>query len=84
MQSEKIKEGLVLIAVPIELLNEVSVGYTTPLQMYVDKNRLVIERLEDTKDVVCDDDCANCPIKESECDKDCKSCSNDCNKRKEI
>lgn len=34
----------------------------------------MIERLTDTGEIVCDGDCENCPVNETECDGNCEEC----------
>ena len=44
------------------------------MQIYADGNKLVIEKLIDTGEIVCDGDCDNCPVNEIECDGNCEEC----------
>lgn len=73
MQNKKIDE-FVLISVPKEVLEDAGIVDGSVLQIYADGNRLVIERLTDTGEVVCDGDCDNCPVNETECDGNCEEC----------
>ena len=73
MQNKKVNE-FTLISVPKEALEEVGITENCVLQIYADGNRLVIERLTDTGEIVCDGDCENCPIADIDCDGDCKDC----------
>lgn len=66
MQDKKIEE-FVLITVPKELSEEIGITENSVLQIYADGNRLVIERLTDTGEIVCDGDCEDCP-----CYKNCE------------
>ena len=71
MQNKKVDE-FVLISVPKEVLEDAGIVDGSVLQIYADGNRLVIERLTDTGEVVCDGDCDNCPVNETECDGNCE------------
>lgn len=71
MQNKKVDE-FVLISVPKEALEDAGIVDGSVLQIYADGNRLVIERLTDTGEVVCDGDCDNCPVNETECDGNCE------------
>ena len=39
-----------------------------------DRYKIVIENIDDPKDIVCDGDCENCPIADMDCDGDCEDC----------
>ena len=73
MQNKKVDE-FVLISVSKEVLEDAGIVDGSVLQIYADGNRLVIERLTDTGEVVCDGDCDNCPVNETECDGNCEEC----------
>ena len=73
MQNKKVNE-FTLISVPKEALEDAGIVDGSVLQIYADGNRLVIERLTDTGEVVCDGDCDNCPVNETECDGNCIEC----------
>lgn len=73
MQNKKVDE-FILISVPKEVLEDAGIVDGSVLQIYADENRLVIERLTDTGEVVCDGDCDNCPVNETECDGNCEEC----------
>lgn len=66
MQDKKIEE-FTLISIPREVLEEVGITASSVLQIYADGNKLVIERLMDTGEIVCDGDCEDCP-----CYKNCE------------
>ncbi len=61
MQKQTVKTEMVLVAVPADLLHEAGICEGSPLQMYTDGSRLVIESLDDTDGFVCDGDCESCP-----------------------
>lgn len=73
MQNKKVDE-FVLISVPKEVLEDAGIVDGSVLQIYVDGNKLVIEKLIDTGEIVCDGDCDNCPVNETECDGKCEEC----------
>ena len=73
MQNKKV-DKFVLISGPKDVLEDAGIVDGSVLQIYADGNRLVIERLTDTGEVVCDGDCDNCPVNETECDGNCEEC----------
>ena len=73
MQNKKVDE-FVLISVPKEALEDAGIVDGSVLQIYVDGNKRVIEKLIDTGEIVCDGDCDNCPVNETECDGNCEEC----------
>ena len=73
MQNKKVNE-FTLISVPKEALEDAGIVDGSVLQIYADGNRLVIERLTDTGEIVCDGDCDNCPVHKTECDENCEEC----------
>ena len=73
MQNKKVNE-VVLISVPKEVLEDAGIVDGSVLQIYADGNKLVIEKLIDTGEIVCDGDCDNCPVNETECDGNCEEC----------
>lgn len=74
MQDTKLKSEMFLLAVPAELLSEARISVGDPMQMYVDGQKIVIERLDDTGDIVCDGDCEDCPLGNTDCDGECDTC----------
>ncbi len=73
MQNKKVDE-FVLISIPKEVLEDAGIVDGSVLQIYADGNKLVIEKLIDTGEIVCDGDCDNCPVNETECDGNCEEC----------
>ena len=73
MQNKKVDE-FVLISVPKEALEDAGIVDGSVLQIYADGNKLVIEKLIDTGEIVCDGDCDNCPVNETECDGNREEC----------
>ena len=81
MQNEKINDNeTVMIPVPTKLLLEAGIYDDDPMQMYADGRKIIIQNIDDAKDFVCDSDCENCPIADTDCDGDCESCpcNNNC------
>ena len=81
MQNEKIKDKeTVMIPVPAKLLLEAGIYEDDPMQMYADGRKIIIQNIDDIKNFVCDNDCENCPIAETDCDGDCEGCpcNNNC------
>ena len=62
MQNKKIKTEIIMLPVPAELFLEAGMFEGDPMQMYTDGHKIVIENIDDPKDIVCDGDCENCPI----------------------
>lgn len=50
------------------------VDENTAYEVYTDGDKIVIKVLKDTGNFVCDGDCENCPIAETDCNGDCKNC----------
>ena len=73
MQNKKVDE-FVLISIPKEVLEDAGIVDGSVLQIYADGNKLVIEKLIDTGEIVCDGDCDNCPVNETECDGNREEC----------
>ena len=73
MQNKKVNE-FTLISVPKEALEDAGIVDGSVLQIYADGNRLVIEKLIDTGEIVCDGDCDNCTVNETDCDENCEEC----------
>ena len=82
MQNKKIKTEIIMLPVPAELFLEAGMFEGDPMQMYTDGHKIVIENIDDPKDIVCDGDCENCPIADIDCDGDCEDCdAEDCDDR---
>ena len=73
MQNKKVNE-FTLISVPKEALEDAGIVDGSVLQIYADGKKLVIEKLIDTGEIVCDGDCDNCPVNETDCDGHCSAC----------
>ena len=61
MQNKKIKTEIIMLPVPVELFLEAGMFEGDPMQMYADGHKIVIENIDDPKDIVCDGDCEKCP-----------------------
>ena len=73
MQNKKVNE-FTLISVPKDVLEDAGIVDGSVLQIYADGNGLVIKKLIDAGEIVCDGDCENCPIADMDCDGDCEDC----------
>lgn len=63
MQNQmKNKDAFILISVPVELLEEADICAGDALQMYVDDGCIVIEPLDKAEELICSEDCENCPL----------------------
>ena len=67
MQNKKIKPEIIMLPVPAELFLEAGMFEGDPMQMYADGHKIVIENIDDPKDIVCDGDCEDCPCSDN-CD----------------
>ena len=74
MQGKKIEQEYVLLSVPAEALEESGIKEGSLLQITTEKGKIHIETVNDLSDFVCDGDCENCPINETDCDGDCDNC----------
>ena len=66
MQNKKIKTEIIMLPVPAELFLEAGMFEGDPMQMYADGHKIVIENIDDPKDIVC--------IADMDCDGDCEDC----------
>ena len=74
MQNKKIKTEIIMLPVPAELLCEAGIFEGDPMQMYADGHKVVIENIDDAKDIVCGGYCDNCPVADIDCTGDCEDC----------
>lgn len=74
MQNQDIKDEFILLAVPKELLCAVQIFAGDPVQMHVENKKLIIENLDDLSGFVCNGDCKDCFIHETDCDGECSAC----------
>lgn len=74
MQDRQIERGVVSLPVPIEVIAEAEINLEKDiLQFTAEKGKIVVKKA-DTTDFVCDGDCENCPVSQTECDGDCENC----------
>lgn len=74
MQDRQVEEMLVPVPIPSQVLAEAEIGEGDMLQITAEKGKITIEKATDISDFVCDEDCENCPVNETDCDGDCESC----------
>jgi hypothetical protein len=74
VQDKELKEGFVLLAVPMEAIAKAGITDGQVLEFTAKKGKITIQTVDDTSDFVCDGDCENCPINETDCDGDCENC----------
>lgn len=72
MQNKRLKQEVVLLAVPAGLLLEAGIFEGDAIVMYTEGRKLVIENDDDV--FFCTGDCENCPAKEADCDGECGDC----------
>ena len=70
---EYVKNEMVLVPVPTELLEELGLEPLDLIRMQVADGKLILEK-EAADDFFCDRDCEHCPLAELDCDGDCESC----------
>ena len=73
MQGKKMNQKFVLLSVAADMLSEAGLGEGDILEIYVDKDCLIIQAA-DTDDFVCSGDCEGCPMSEIDCDGECADC----------
>lgn len=65
----------VLLPVPFEALEEADIGIGDLLQFTATDGKLIMERVNPQEvNFVCDGDCDNCPVSETDCNGDCADC----------
>ena len=69
MQNKKIKTEIIMLPVPAELFLEAGMFEGDPMQMYADGHKIVIENIDDPKDIVCDGDCISIHAPLAGCDR---------------
>lgn len=75
MQNRQINTGLVSLSVPTEVIKEAEINPEKDiLQITAEKGKITITQAEGVSDFVCDGDCENCPVNQTECDGNCESC----------
>lgn len=51
-----------------------NVSEDTVYEVYVEGDKIVVKVLTDPGNVVCDGNCDDCPIQDTDCDEDCAHC----------
>lgn len=74
MQNQKVREEYMFLAIPMEVIEESGVKDGQVLEFTAEEGKITIQTVDDTSDFVCDKDCENCPINETDCDGDCENC----------
>ncbi len=72
--TEMSTDKYVLFSIPIEVLEEAGIGEESVIQMSAGSGKIIISAVTDTDGFVCDGDCENCPVSETDCDGNCESC----------
>mgnify|MGYP000903198268 FL=1 len=86
MQNTTVKsDGMVLLPVPLDLLDDIGLDPMDVIQMSAHDGKLIIEKVVDD-DFKCDGDCENCPFHEVDCDGDCENCPcfDECDESEEL
>ena len=73
MQNKKITQA-VLLQISAEDLKESGIDLFGVIQITAEQGRITIENADTKNALVCDDNCNDCPIIESDCDEDCNNC----------
>ena len=74
MQNKKVGVGYMFLAIPMEIVTKSGICDGQVLEFTAEQGKISIRTVEDTSDFVCDGDCENCPINETDCDGDCENC----------
>lgn len=76
MQDQKLTGNFVLMTVPVEAVEESGILNGGLIQITAEEGRLVFEAVSvEDEDIVCDGECENCPVYETEGD-DCPNLNN--------
>lgn len=76
MQDQKLTGNFVLMTVPVEAVEESGILNGGLIQITAEEGRLVFEAVTvDDEDIVCDGECEDCPVYETEGD-DCPNLNN--------
>lgn len=73
MQNKKITQA-VLLQISAEDLKESGIDLFGVIQITAEQGRITIENADTKNALVCDGNCNDCPILESDCDEDCNNC----------
>ena len=74
MQDKELKEGFVLLAVPMEVIAEAGITEGQVLEFTTEEGKMTVAVVDPTDDFACDGDCESCPVHETECDGNCENC----------
>lgn len=76
MQDQKLTGNFVLMTVPVEAVEESGILNGGLIQITAEEGRLVFEAVSiEDEDIVCDGECEDCPVYETEGD-DCPNLNN--------
>ena len=76
MQDQKLTGNFVLMTVPVEAVEESGILNGGLIQITAEDGRLVFEAVSvEDEDIVCDGECEDCPVYETEGD-DCPNLNN--------
>lgn len=76
MQDQKLTGNFVLMTVPVEAVEKSGILNGGLIQITAEEGRLVFEAVSvDDEDIVCDGECEDCPVYETEGD-DCPNLNN--------
>lgn len=76
MQNQKLTGNFVLMTVPVEAVEESGILNGGLIQITAEEGRLVFEAVSvEDEDIVCDGECEDCPVYETEGD-DCPNLNN--------
>lgn len=76
MQDQKLTGNFVLMTVPVEAVEESGILNGGLIQITAEEGRLVFETVSvEDEDIVCDGECEDCPVYETEGD-DCPNLNN--------
>ena len=60
----------VLMSIPVGALADAGIAPDDVIEIYVDDNKVVLQKAELDGTVVCDEDCEHCPLRLLECEND--------------
>ncbi len=68
MQNKKVEQDYIMVSIPKEVIEQSGITNEQMVQITASKGKIVIEAVDDIGDVVCDNDCKDCPVYEIEGD----------------
>lgn len=60
----------VFISMPIGALADAGIGPDDVIEIYVDDNKVIIQKAEPDEAIICDEDCEHCPLRLLDCSND--------------